>query len=880
MDFSKYTIKSSESVQEAHTIAVNSKHAVIDVTHLLKAMIEQSDGYIPLLIKKVWFNPQDILNKIDAKLNSTPKVNWDYQLWISHELNKVFQEAESIASKMQDQYITTEHLFLAILNWNSDINKDILKPIWINYSLVSKAIEEIRGWEKVTSNDPETTMDSLNKFWRDLTALAESGKIDPVIGRDDELRRLLQILSRRTKNNPVLVWDAGVWKTAIIELLAQKIVKWEVPDILRDKRIVELDMWSLMAWSKYRWEFEERLKAILKELDKAQWRIILFIDEIHMIVGAWKAEWSLDMGNMIKPALARWTLRVVGATTLNEYRKHIESDAALERRFQPVFVDEPSREDSISIIRWIKERYESHHWVKISDSAVIASVDLSMKYIPDRRLPDKAIDLMDEAAASVKMWISSMPEEILKLDKKIRQLEIEKEAIKSEKLKVESWKWEWSSKEELRISQIDKELLEIKEEYNKLRSEWEEERKYLLDAKKIKEQLQDLEHQASIAEKQTDYNKVAEIRYGKIPWLQKQLEEIESKIENARTEWKLIIKDVVEPEDIATIISKWTWIPVSKLVETEREKLTHLESYLNKKVIWQPQATLSVANAIRRARAWLKDPSRPIWSFIFLWPTWVGKTELAKSLADFLFNDEKSMIRIDMSEYMEKHSVARLIGSPPGYIGHDEWWQLTEAVRRKPYSVILFDEIEKAHPDVFNVLLQILDDGRLTDSKWRTVDFRNSIIIMTSNIGSDVIMEKLWEENWWSEENRKDLEKEVINMLTKYFRPEFINRVDDVIVFNPLSRGILRTIVDLQVSKYSQLLEKDRDIKINLTDSAKDFLSRVGWDPIFGARPLKRAIQRYLLDELALDIIDNKIYPGDNVWVEYDESKDKLTFKK
>lgn len=876
-NFNKYTIKASEAVQVAHEKALSMWNSVIDTVHLFYAMLNQKDWYIPLILRKLEVDIPNISMKLEEMLVAVPKIQWQYQIWLSHELNKVLTQWENVASSMGDQYVTTEHLLLAILDTNWELNNKLLASFSITKEKVLNVVKELRWWENITSQDPEVSLEALSKYSRDLTKLAEEWKLDPIIWRDDEIRRTIQILSRRTKNNAILVWDAWVGKTAVIELLAQKIVKNEIPDILRDKRIVELDMGSLMAWSKYRWDFEERLKAILNELEKAEWKIILFIDEIHTIVWAWKAEWSMDMGNMLKPALARWTLRVIWATTLNEYRKNIEKDPALERRFQPVFVDEPKREDAIAILRWIKDRYEAHHWVKITDGAVVAAVDLSIKFIADRRLPDKSIDLMDEAAASIKMWITSMPENMALMDKNIRQLEIEKQALSFEK-------WE---KNKNRIAAIEKEIAELQESFNKMKAEWEEERWFVFKAKEIKEDLQKLEHEASIAEKQTDYNKVAEIRYGKIPQLQSQLKQLEEKVEKAKSQWNLLIKDLVEPEDIAMIISKWTGIPASKLIESEREKLANLEQVLKLRVVWQDHWVSSVANAIRRSRAWLQDPNRPVWSFIFLWPTWVGKTELAKTLAHFLFNDEKSMIRIDMSEYMEKHSVARLIGSPPWYVGYDEWGQLTEAVRRKPYSVILFDEIEKAHPEVFNVLLQILDDWRLTDSKGRTVDFKNTILIMTSNIGSDLIMDKMKPllEQWSfsSQESTKirtELENQIIPILTKYFRPEFINRVDDVILFNPLSDTVLRNIVDIQLLKYINMLQKDRDIKLDITDEAKDFIAKIWWDPVFWARPLKRAVQKYLLDEIAMSIIDGNIIEWDSILVKYDTNKDKLTFVK
>ena len=874
-NFNIYTTKAAEAVQQAHDLALSKKNNVIDTPHLFFAMLNQDDGYVPLIIKKLWLDVNSIKQKVEDKINSLPQVSWQYQLWLSYELNSVLTKAEEIMKKMQDSYLTTEHLFLAILENKTEIATSILIPMWISADKVKNTIQDIRKWEKVTSQDPEATLDSLNKFGRNLTKLAEEWKLDPVIWRDEEIRRTIQILSRRTKNNPVLVWDPWVGKTAIVEWLAQMIVKQEVPDMLKDKQIIELDMWSLMAWSKYRWEFEERLKAVLKELEKAEWQIILFIDEVHTIVGAGKAEWSMDMGNMIKPALARWTIRVIGATTLWEYRKYIEKDPALERRFQPVYVEEPTKEDAIAILRWIKDAYETHHGIKISDAAIIAAVELSIKYISDRKLPDKAIDLMDEAAASVKMWLTSMPEKLLKLDKQIRNLEIEKQSIKME------W-WEKSKK---RLQEIEKQLQELKEQFNTLKAEWEEWRKFILQEKEIKEKIAKLNHEAEIAEKQADFNKVAEIRYAQIPQLQKQLQQIETKIQEAKKSWKIVIKDVVEPEDIATIVSKWTWIPVSKLVESEREKLANLEKYLKANVVWQDHAISAVANAIRRARAWLKDPSRPIGSFLFLGPTWVWKTELTKTLAKFLFDDEKAMVRIDMSEYMEKHSVARLIGAPPGYVGYEEGWQLTEAVRRRPFSVILFDEIEKAHPEVFNILLQILDDGRITDSKWKTVDFKNTIIVLTSNIWANEIMEKMKNipnQDFNSEKARQireELEKDLLNKLQQFFRPEFLNRLDDIIVFNPLTDTIIRQIVDIQLRRYILLLQSDKNIILQVEESVKSYLAKIWWDPVFGARPLKRAIQKHLLDPLSLEIISGKIKEDDTVTAIYSKETDKIEFK-
>lgn len=875
-NFNIYTTKASEAVQAAHDLALSKKHSNMDTYHLFYAMLEQDSGYVPMILKNLGIDIQALKMKVKEKIDQLPSVSWNYQIWISYQLNTVFQTAEEEMKKMWDTYLTTEHLLLAILKDKTDLTKDILLPLNVSYDAVKKTIESYRNGEKIENQDPESSFDILNKYWRDLTKLAQEWKLDPVIGREEEIRRTIQILSRRTKNNPVLVWDAWVGKTAIVEGLALKIVKHEVPDSLQNKKIIELDMWSLMAWTKYRWEFEERLKGIIKELEKAKWQVILFIDEIHMVVWAWKTEGSMDMWNMLKPALARWTLKVIWATTINEYRQNIEKDPALERRFQPVYVLEPSREDAIAILRWIKSAYETHHGVRITDSALVAAVDLSMKYIADRKLPDKAIDLIDEASSSVKMWISSMPEALMKLERKIRSLEIEKESLKFEQKENKA-----TGKSSKRFKEIEKDLSELQEEFNVMKNEWEQERQLVIKSKELKEEIKKLEHEAEIAEQQTDYNKVAEIKYGKIPEKQKELKDIEKKIEKAKTEGKLVIKDVVEPEDIAQVISKWTKIPVSKLVQSEREKLAHLEDYLKQRVKGQDHAIKIVSDAIRRSRAWLQDPNRPIWSFLFLWPTWVGKTELAKALAEFLFDDEKALTRFDMSEYMEKHSVSKLIGTPPWYIGYEEGWQLTEAVRRRPFSVLLFDEVEKAHPDVFNILLQILDDGRVTDSKGKTVDFKNTIIILTSNIWANQIMEKMqWIEDFDDEKAqtiREELEKSLMTDLQNFFRPEFLNRLDDIIVFNPLSHKVLRSIVDIQVNSYVRMLAKDKDILLVLSDKAKDYLAKVGWDPVFGARPLKRAIQKYLLNPLSLDIIAWKIPEWATVKV--DKKDDKLVFE-
>lgn len=902
MNFEKFTIKASEAVESARQLTLSYQNSAIDVLHLVFAIIDQKDGYGPLIMKKLGIELQSSLNTLKLKLSSLPKIQWSTQIGITQDLNQVLGQALFIAQSMQDEFVTTEHLLLALIKHKSALHQAFFDVYGISYDAVLKIILEIRNGEKVTSQDPEVSLDVLEKYGRDLTQDARDGKIDPIVGREDEITRTIQILSRRIKNNPVLVGDPWVGKTAIVEGLALKIVKGQVPDSLLNKKIFELDMGALMAWTKMRGEFEERLKAVLKTVEKSNGSIIMFIDELHTIIGAGKAEGSMDMGNMLKPGLARGQMKVIGATTLNEYRKYIEKDPALERRFQPVQVDEPSRDDAISILRGIKGSYEAHHGVKISDAAVVSAVDLGIKYISDRNLPDKAIDLMDEATASVKMSIISMPDSIVKIEKKILNLEVEKEALNIERKDSKSS----DEKILMRLQQIEKDLSELKEEYNTKKNNREQERKLLVDSKEIKEKLQKLEHEAELAEKATDYNKVAELRYGEIPKLENQALELENKIQQARNDWSLIVKDVVGPEDIAKIIAKRTGIPVSKLIETDREKLAHLESYLQKKVIGQDEAIHSVSNAIRRARAGLQDPHRPIGSFIFAGPTGVWKTELAKSLAEFLFNDENAMVRIDMSEYMEKHSVARLIGSPPGYIGYDEGGQLTEAVRRKPYSVILFDEIEKAHQDVFNVLLQVLDDGRLTDSKGKTVNFKNTIIIMTTNLWSDLIMEKLSSGNSSeksekqvfveeiqkkiskkkvSEKNsdthskeknsliRKELENELLAVFQNFFRPEFLNRVDDLIVFNPISKEVLRNIVSIQLQVLAQLLKTEKEITLIVTDEAKDYLGSIGYDPLFWARPLKRAIQKNILDPLALEIINWKITENSTVTIDFSSWK-------
>ncbi len=870
-NFEKFTEKASRMVQSAHDLALKKDHSRIELPHLMNAFLEDTQGYVYRVFSEIDIDISELKSWVDSELESKSSISWDYQLQMSQNFNKVLLKAEDVASKQWDEYVTSDHMLVAILDTNSKL-ADKLKNMWLTKSKVKKTAQKIRWDGNVSSKHPETSSgDGLKQFGRNLTKLAKQGDLDPIIWREDEIRRVMQILSRRRKNNPVLAGEAGVWKTAIIEALAQNIVQGQVPDSLQNKELIELDVGSLMAGAKYRGEFEERLKSVIEEVKNSDGRIILFIDELHNIVWAGKTQGALDMGNMIKPPLARGEIKVIGATTLNEYREYIEEDAALERRFQPVFVDEPSRKEAISILRGIKDRYETHHGIQIKDEAVVAAVDLAIKYISDRKLPDKAIDLMDEASADVKMGISTLPQEVLKLQRQIQQLETKKKALSIEKQDTDS-----PDEIQEQIDEISKNLAEQKEKRDSIKSQWEQEREKVLESKRIKEKIQDLKHQAKLAQQQTDYDKSAQIEYEQIPKLKKKLEKYQNDIQDSKKQWNLIIKDVLEKEDIASIISKWTGIPVEKLVESQRQKLANLEKHLKTKVVGQDHAISKVSNAIRRARAGLKAPEKPIGSFLFLGPTGVGKTQLTKSIAEFLFDDEDAMVRIDMSEYMEKHSVSRLIGSPPGYVGHDQGGQLTEAVRRRPYSVILLDEIEKAHTEVFNSLLQVLDDGRMTDGKGRTVNFANTIIIMTSNIGSDVILDKL--EGVQDSENfdREQLQEDIMPILSDYFKPEFINRLDDIVTFNALSKDVIRKIVDIQIKDYIDMISKDKDIDISLSKQAKDFLAEVGYSPEFGARPLNRMIQKYLLDELAMKIIEWEIEDGDNIKVEKHEQKDKL----
>lgn len=860
MNIEKFTINASSRISESQNLANNLKNPEITDFHLMHSILESSDSIVKEILLDLWVDLVILKSSIKKEIDTLPKIEWHYDLRISYTLNDILREAENISSKNKDEFITEEHLILAILKVWSEKIKNIFSTLWVKYDDILKVIEKFRNWEKVTSNDAENKLNALKKYWIDLVEQARNGKIDPVIWREEEIRRTIQILSRRTKNNPVLVWDPWVWKTAIIEWIARKIVEREVPENLLWKRIITLDMWALLAWAKYRWEFEERLKAVIKEVEKSNWNIILFIDEIHTIVWAGNQEWQADAWNLLKPSLARWALHLIWATTINEYRKYIEKDPALERRFAQVLVDEPSREDALAILRWIKDKYETHHWIKITDNAIVSAVELSIKYITDRKLPDKAIDLIDEALSSVKLKTISKPVELDILEKKIRNLEIELEAKKVE----------WNKKDNL--EKLSHEIASKKEEYKSLEISWKKEKDLIVASKQLREKIEELKNKAKTFEREANYSEVAKINYGEIPTLEKEISEIDTKLEEIKNSWKSYLRDKVTEEDIAEIISKWTGVPVSKLVQTEKDKILHLEEYLKKSVVWQDKAIFSVANAIKRAKAWLNDEHKPLWSFLFLWPTWVGKTETAKALALNLFDSKDAFIRIDMSEYMEKFSVQRLIGAPPGYVWYEEWWQLTEAVRRKPYSVILFDEVEKAHPDVFNVLLQVLDDGRLTDSKWRTVNFKNTIIILTSNIWSKKIASLIEEKK-----SGEEINKEMLWELKNYFRPEFLNRIDDIVVYNPINHEMILEIVDILLQDVSKILEA-KNIKIDFSKDLKEYLIKVWFDSEFWARPMKRAITNIVLNELSNFILKDELKSWDEVILNI--KNDKLVLKK
>ncbi len=864
MRFDRFTHKAQEAVLEAQNLAQEYNHPAIQPEHLLKALVEQEGGVVPSVLSKIGVDQNLLRQSIEQALAAKPRATGaGVQVGMSRELANILEEAEDIAANMRDEYTSTEHLLMAMAQPKAGRIRDLLARHGVDYSTIMQALASVRGSQRVTSPDPEAQYEALAKYGRDLTEEARRGKLDPVIGRDEEIRRVIQILSRRTKNNPVLIGDPGVGKTAIVEGLAQRIVRGDVPQGLKDKRIVQLDLGALIAGTKYRGEFEERLKAVLKEIERAEGQIILFIDEMHTLVGAGAAEGAMDASNMLKPMLARGELHAIGATTLDEYRKHIEKDAALERRFQPVFVDEPCVEETISILRGLKERYEVHHGVHITDSAVIAAATLSDRYISDRFLPDKAIDLIDEAASRLRMEIDSKPAELDEVDREIMQLEIEREALKKEK--------DPASKE--RLKKIEEELANLKEDSARLTTRWEAEKEAIQKVRQIKEEMDQVRVQIEQAERAYDLQKVAELRYGRLRQLEQDLTAAEQRLREMQRDGALL-KEEVDAEDIATIVSKWTGIPVSKLMEGEIEKLIHMEERLHRRVVGQDEAIQAVANAVRRNRAGLQDPNRPIGSFIFLGPTGVGKTELARALAEFLFDDERNMVRIDMSEYQERHTVARLIGAPPGYVGYEEGGQLTEAVRRRPYSVVLFDEIEKAHHEVFNVLLQVLDEGRLTDGHGRTVDFKNTVIIMTSNIGSHY-MALRGGATGMDVEDEEVMRARVMEALRAHFRPEFLNRVDEIVIFHRLERHHLEQIVEIQLDRLRALLA-DRKITIALTDAARDLLINEGYDPVYGARPLKRVLQRRVHDPLALKILQGEVREGDHVLV--DAIGDKVTF--
>ncbi len=857
MQFDKFTLKSQEVIQRAQQLAAEKSNQEITSAHLAKAILEQPDGVVVPALQKMGIEPARVLAAVNTQIESLPRVSGSgaSQAYISEELKKILDNSFSAATQMQDEYVSQEHIFLALLRDNRSALSAPLHKLGISEKNFLQALTSIRGNQRVTDPYPEEKYQALEKYGKNLTDMAKQGKLDPVIGRDEEIRRIIQVLSRRTKNNPVLIGEPGVGKTAIVEGLAQRIVNGDIPATLKDKQVITLDLGSLVAGAKYRGEFEDRLKAVLKEIEKRSGEIILFIDEIHTLVGAGAAEGSMDASNMLKPALARGELHCVGATTLDEYRKYIEKDSALERRFQPVLVQEPDEDDSIAILRGIKEKYEIHHGVRIQDAATVAAVVLSNRYITDRFLPDKAIDLIDEAASRLRIEIDSMPTEIDELERQRIKLEIEQEALKKEKDKT--------SKE--RLEDVQRKLADLGDQLNAMKAQWTLERDTIQQIRKIKEKIEQAQVESQQAERTGNLSRVAEIRYGTIVALEQQMEKENERLHNIQQHHQML-KEEVSSEDVAAVVAKWTSIPVDKLLEGEKEKLLQAEQVLKSRVIGQNQAVTAVANAVRRARAGLQDPDRPLGSFIFLGPTGVGKTELARSLADFLFDSEQSMIRIDMSEFMEKHSVARLIGAPPGYVGYDEGGYLTEAVRRRPYSVILLDEIEKAHSDVFNVLLQVLDDGRMTDGKGRTVDFKNSILIMTSNLGSDLIM-RMAEEHAEEDKIRNQIEE----LLYHHFKPEFLNRIDETIIFRSLSREDMTAIVDIQLRRLAKRLE-DQKLKLRFSQNAKKYLVSAGYNPLFGARPLKRAIRKFVEDPLAMELLENRFDEGAVILVDTDEN--------
>lgn len=862
MNFNNFTIKAQEAIQKAQEIAMGNQQQAIDTSHIMKGLLLEDENVVGHLLKKFNVNINVLNEDLDGIIDKLPKVSGTDKVYLTNDANQALQKALKYVKEFGDEYVTVEHILLGILN-GSDQTARVLKEKGVNEKDLKKAIEDIRKGSKVTDQNAEAKYNALEKYAKNLNELARSGKLDPVIGRDEEIRRVIHILSRRTKNNPILIGEPGVGKTAIAEGIAFRIVNGDVPENLKTKTVYSLDMGALIAGAKYKGEFEERLKAVVKEVTTSDGQIILFIDEIHTLVGAGASEGAMDAANILKPALARGELRAIGATTLAEYQKYLEKDKALERRFQKVIIDEPDMQDAISILRGLKERYETYHKVRITDEAIISAVELSTRYISDRFLPDKAIDLIDEASAKLRLEVDSLPESLDELERKIRQLEIEREAIKKEK-------------DQAKLEKLNKDIAELQDQRNDLRSKWEAEKEIIDKIQQTKTQIENFKLAAEQAERLGEYGKVAEFRYGKIKEAQEKLEKLQKELTEKQGD-NPMIKEEVEAEDIASIVSKWTGIPVSRMLESEREKLLRMEDELHKRVIGQDEAIAAVSDAVRRSRSGLSDPNKPIGSFIFLGTTGVGKTELAKALAEFLFNDENMITRIDMSEYQERHTVSRLIGAPPGYVGYEEGGQLTEAVRRKPYSVVLLDEIEKAHPDVFNVLLQVLDDGRLTDNKGRTVNFKNSIIIMTSNTGSDIIRQNF--ENVKDEDIYGVLETtkiEVMSLLKKTMRPEFLNRVDEIIMFKPLKMDEVKEIVKLQIKQMMKKLSTAK-LKIEVSDKAVDYLAEVGYEPEFGARPLKRVIQRNILNVLSKEILANKLKADSEIFVDVDKNNN-ITF--